>query len=101
MVVSERGRAPRVNEVGGKSPWAFTSMLAWGAGIAGGIVAGLTDDALRGLPVDPIFGTQVAKGGVTLEMGNVMAAYYLKTNVPASLIVPSYKPLTPIIKKDA
>ncbi len=101
MVVSERGRAPRVNDVGGKSPWAFTSMLTWGAGIAGGIVAGLTDDALRGLPVDPIFGTQVAKGGVTLEMGNVMAAYYLKTNVPASLIVPNYKPLTPIIKKDA
>jgi uncharacterized protein (DUF1501 family) len=101
MVMSERGRAPLLNAAGGKSPWAFTSVLLWGAGIASTVV-GTTDPALRGQRIEPIFGTapQGGKGGVLLEVGHIMAAYYLKTNVPGSLILPNYKPLAPILAGD-
>ncbi len=98
MVMSERGRAPLLNAAGGKSPWAFSSAMLWGAGIASTVV-GLTDPAMRGQRIEPIFGTrpQGSTPGVLLEIGHIMAAYYLKTNVPGSLILPNHKPLAPIL----
>lgn len=96
MVTSERARAPRLNTVGGKFAWPFTSVLLWGVGINGGAVAGLTDPALRGLPIDPIFGGQSDKAP-PLEMGNIISAIYLKNNIPTKLLLPDHKPLSPIL----
>lgn len=96
IVSSERGRAPILNDQNGKGSWAFTSVLLWGVGIRGGTVAGLTDKALRGLPIDPIFGGQ-SETAPPLEMGNIFSALYLKTNVPTKILLPNHKPLSPIL----
>jgi hypothetical protein len=102
IVMSERGRAPVMTANGGKGPWAFSSVLLWGAGIASTVV-GATDPALRGQRIEPIFGSepQGKSAGVLLEMGNIMAAYFLRTNVPGTLILPNVKPLAPILAEDA
>lgn len=99
IVTSERGRAPRLNSSGGKGAWPFTSALLWGVGIKGGTVAGLTDATLRGMPIDPIFGGQTTTNG-PLEMANIMAGIYLKTNVPTNILLPDHKPLSPILLAD-
>lgn len=96
IVTSERGRAPILNAQAGKSAWAFTSALLYGVGIRGGTTVGLTDDYLRGLPIDPIFGG-ISTNSAPLEMGNVMSAIYLKTNVPAKILLPNHTPLSSII----
>jgi len=99
IVSSERGRAPILNAQGGKNAWAFTSALLYGVGIKGGTIVGLTDDYLRGLPIDPIFGG-LSQKGVPLEMGNIMSAIFLKTNVPAKILLPNHTPLSPIISAE-
>lgn len=97
MVVSEGGRNPQLNAQDGKGPWPFTSMLLWGPGIAGGTTVGLTDPALRGVPIDPLFGGQTGSAITTIEMQHVMAAIYTKTNVPRKLILPNTMPLSLIL----
>lgn len=99
MLVSEGGRSPQLNAQAGKGPWAFTSTLLWGPGIAGGTTAGLTDAALRGMPIDPLFGGQTGPGAVTIEMRHLMAALYVKTNVPHKLILPDTTPLSIILSQ--
>lgn len=98
IVTSELGRSPKVNGAGRKGPWAFSSMLTWGKGIAGGKVIDASDATLRGLPINPIFGERSGdKSDVTLEPANVFAAIFLKNNVPMRLIVPNKKPLSAIL----
>ena len=99
IVTSERGRAPILNAQGGKQAWSFTSTLLYGVGIKGGTTAGITDDYLRGLPIDPIFGG-ISEKAPPLEMGNVMAAIYLKTNVPLKILLPNHTPLSQIISAE-
>lgn len=94
VVMSERGRAPHLNTNAGKSPWQYTSTLLWGPGLAGGQVIGSTDAWLRGETIDPIFGSS---GSVTLDMTNIMAAIYLKTNAPGVLLLPKIEPLSVIL----
>jgi hypothetical protein len=96
IVTSERGRSPTLNDREGKHAWSFTSALLYGVGIKGGTTVGITDDFLRGMPIDPIFGS-LANNASPLEMGNVMAAIYLKTNVPSKIMLPNHSPLSPII----
>lgn len=50
------GRHPRLNSLGGKDHWTFTSALLFGAGVAGGRVVGAYDDTLLGEPIDPATG---------------------------------------------
>ncbi len=99
IVTSERARAPILNGLAGKNAWAFTSALLYGVGIKGGTTVGLTDDYLRGLPIDPIFGG-FAPSAAPLEMGNIMSAIYLKTNVPAKILLPTHTPLSLIILEE-
>ncbi len=101
IVVSEGGRNPQLNAQAGKGPWSFTSALLWGPGIAGGTTVGLTDAALRGLPINPLFGGQSGPGTLTLEMQHVMAALYVKTNVPLKLILPDTAPLSLLLAAEA
>lgn len=96
IVMSERGRAAKLNAHAGKGPWPYTSALVWGVGIKGGAMAGETDALLRGLPYNPAFGGSGA-GAVTLEMGNIMAGVYLKANAPGILLLPTHQPLSTIL----
>ena len=100
IVVSEGGRNPQLNAQGGKGPWPYTSALLWGPGLAGGSAYGLTDAALRGLRIDPLFGGQTGNSVATLTMANVMAALYVKTNVPTKLILPNTVPLSLILSSE-
>jgi len=97
MVVSERGRHPRLNAQGGKEPWAFTSALLWGQGLNGTAVVGLTDDALRGIPIDPIFGTADSPSAVTIAMVNVYASLFLLGGLSIDTLLGGVKSLSRIL----
>ena len=51
VVISEMGRAPRLNAAGGKDHWTFTSAMLIGAGVRGSTVLGAYDDGLHGHPI--------------------------------------------------
>lgn len=63
LVLSEMGRPPTRNSIGGKDHWPVTSALLFGGGIAGGRVIGGTDEALGPLEV----------GGATLSPARLLA----------------------------
>jgi uncharacterized protein (DUF1501 family) len=101
VVVSDGGKSPQLNAKNGKGPWPYTSMLLWGVGIRGASVAGLTDRALRGIPIDPIFGTRDSKDAVAITAANVWAALYLKTKVTTEFLLPEdTAPLTLILNAE-
>jgi hypothetical protein len=52
VVVSEMGRAPKINYSGGKDHWTFTSAMLIGAGVKGGQVVGGFDESFLGRPMD-------------------------------------------------
>jgi len=99
LVVSECGRAPLLNAQGGKGPWPYTSALLWGPLVNGGTVVGLTDAALRGQPIDPVFGGQTGPNAVTLQIGHLITALYLRAGVAATQILPGYQALAQILKE--
>ncbi len=72
VVMSEMGRTPKLNAVGGKDHWTFTSAMLLGDGVAGGQVVGGYDEYLLGRPVDLASG-EPTKGGVELLPGHLGA----------------------------
>lgn len=101
VVLSDRGRAPKLNEASGKGPWPYTSMVLWGPGIKPSAIAGKTDAALRGIPIDPVFGTEGGANAVLIEASNVFASLYLRYNLPSKLLIPDTKPLSSIIQMES
>lgn len=81
VVTSEAGRSPRLNSYSGKDRWPFTSALAWGKFIAPGAVVGATDDYLRGIKIDPIFGLLDSARATILNMDNLFSALYFAGNI--------------------
>ena len=51
IVLSEMGRTPLLNHLGGKDHWTWTSALLIGAGVRGGATVGGWTEELTGLPV--------------------------------------------------
>jgi uncharacterized protein (DUF1501 family) len=100
IVTSEMGRSPTLNEQGGKGHWPWTSALLWGPTLRGGSVIGGTDQHLRGLPVDPIFGDIGVQTGVKIDMANVIAALGLQQRLLARGITGDVKPLSCILGYD-
>jgi len=98
VVMSEGGRAPRLNEDGGKGPWPYTSMLLWGATINGGKVVGLSDGHLRGIPIDPIFGGAGKDTSVMLTPANVWSAIYTKAGFDSGALIGPTPALAQVIK---
>lgn len=72
LVVSEMGRTPRHNTVGGKDHWLWTSAMLIGANVNGGRAVGQTDEWLRPTPIDLRTGAPSASGEV-IHAGNVLA----------------------------
>ncbi len=72
VVVSEMGRTPKLNEVGGKDHWPVTSALLLGAGLPGGRVLGATGEGLESVPIDLATGL-VKSSGNLLDYGSFAA----------------------------
>lgn len=98
VLMSDRGRSPRLNDRLGKNSWPYSSMLLWGPGIKSGSIGGKTDHFLRGIPIDPIFGNTDGANAVTLETAHVFSAIFTRFNLPVKLLIPDIKPLSTIIE---
>lgn len=61
-VLSEFGRTPLRNVVGGTDHFPHTSAMLFGAGIAGGRILGATNDRVQSLPIDMQTGKPDARG---------------------------------------
>lgn len=87
-VMSEMSRTPKLNAKGGKDHWPVTSMLVFGAGVAGGRAYGATDDEMNSLAVDFTTGSADA-AGATLLADNVVAGLLELCGVKASTHLPN------------
>jgi hypothetical protein len=103
IVKSEFGRSPTLNSLlkNGKDHWPYTSTLCWGVGINGGKSIGQTDDWMRGLPINPIFGTADDAAAIPLETKHIFAALYNLFGVPSTLILPDDPPASIILSAGA
>jgi uncharacterized protein (DUF1501 family) len=99
VVKSELGRSPQLNSSlkKGKSHWPFTSTMLWGTGINGGKTFGETDNRLRGLPINPIFGEVNGTGAIPLEMKHIFAALYNLFGIPSTLLMPDTTPASMLL----
>jgi hypothetical protein len=99
IVKSELGRSPQLNSLlkKGKDHWPFTSALCWGVGINGGRAIGETDDRMRGVPMNPVFGTTDDSNVIPLETKHLFAALFNLFGVPATLMLPDDPPASIIL----
>ena len=72
VVLSEMGRSPVLNALGGKDHWTTTSAMLLGAGVLGDQVVGAYDERLLGLPISLSTGL-VEEGGVALTSAHLGA----------------------------
>ncbi len=73
VVISEMGRAPRLNSLAGKDHWTFTSALVMGPGVRGGQVIGDLDTEGIGVPIDLVSG-ETSDHGTGLVPGHLGAS---------------------------
>jgi hypothetical protein len=72
LVVSEMGRSPMLNSLGGKDHWPYTSAMIVGAGVRGGQVIGASNEQLIGEKID--FNTGgLASSGTEVDVVNLHA----------------------------
>jgi uncharacterized protein (DUF1501 family) len=84
VVMSEMGRAPKLNARGGRDHGRFTSAMLVGSGIRGGQVVGEMDESFRGRPVDLASG-EATDAGTLLAPGHLGATLLALGDVaPAS-----------------
>lgn len=76
VVISEMGRTPTLNNLGGKEHWPFTSAMIVGKGVGGRVVGGFNDSQL-GSEVDLTTGEVVGDGQGTLVSPPVFGATLL------------------------
>jgi hypothetical protein len=97
VVMSEMGRAPSLNAVGGKNHWTFTSAMLIGAGVRGGAVAGGYADGLVGAPTDLTTGL-VDPAGVRLTSAHLGATLMSLAGLDAATLVPGAVPLDALLR---
>ncbi len=98
VVVSEMGRAPRVNASMGKDHWMTTSALLIGGGIRGGQVFGGYNDAMAGELVHPETGVLGGADGVILQPGHLGATLMALADMdPVAAFGPDLPPLTGVL----
>lgn len=96
VVVSEMSRTPKLNADLGKDHWPVTSMLVFGAGVAGGRVYGKSDDGLQAANIDLATG-QPDPAGKQLQYGNLVAGLLELVGVDSSAYLPSSEPFRAIL----
>jgi hypothetical protein len=92
VVFSEMGRTPKKNGQGGKDHWPIGSLIAFGAGVAGGRTYGGTDDKMLGKPVDLKTGALDANG-THLAADHVVAGLLALVGVDPKAYFPQTEPL--------
>lgn len=97
LVTSESGRSPTLNSLNGKDRWSYTSLLAWGKYIRPAAVVGKTDEYLRGVPLNPEFGTEEGETD-PITMRNVFAALYFAAAINYSKLLSKTNYLSLMIK---
>lgn len=97
VVMSEMGRAPGLNSVGGKDHWTFTSAMLIGSGVEGGAVAGGYGDGLVGAPTDLGTGA-VDPGGVRLTSAHLGATLMALAGLDAASLVPGARPVDALLR---
>jgi len=96
VVMSEMGRAPGLNAVGGKDHWTFTSAMLMGAGVRGGAVAGGYGAGLVGAPTDLVTG-RVDAAGTRLTSAHLGATLIALAGLDPSRLVPGAAPVSALI----
>jgi uncharacterized protein (DUF1501 family) len=95
VVLSEMGRTPYLNGIGGKDHWPYTAAMLWGPGVRGGVRLGGYDDFLSGQPLDLVSGevrpdgtvlTPAHLGATLLTLGAVDPAAWIEA-APVSAIL--------------
>jgi len=96
VVLSEMGRSPWINALGGKDHWTFTTAMLIGAGIRGGVVAGEYEAGLVGAPVDLETGLATATGTrlTSMHLGATLAAI---AGLDPELLAPGTEPIRGIL----
>jgi len=87
VVLSEMGRTPELNAVGGKDHWPWTSAMLIGSGIAGGRALGAWTEVLAGEPVDPVSG-EVRADGEVLQPGHLGATLLALADIDPAEWIP-------------
>ncbi len=87
VVMSEMGRGPQLNSIGGKDHWTFTSAMVFGSGVEGGQVLGGYDDDWVGTPLDGRVLSTLDLGATLLQMGGLDPAEHLPRGVPITQLM--------------
>jgi uncharacterized protein (DUF1501 family) len=95
-VLSEMGRTPLLNGVGGKDHWPYTSVMLLGAGLTGDRVVGGFDTTYYGQNVDPASG-DVAEGGEVLSAEAIGATLLALADVDPADYVMGVQPIDGVI----
>jgi len=95
MVVSEMGRSPLINALGGKDHWPYTSAMFIGPGVSAGVVSG-TDDTLRQVAVDLDSG-EASAGGRALQTHDVLATATALMGLDAAELYPDSEVIRAVV----
>ena len=98
VVLSEMGRAPWLNTLGGKDHWTFTSAMLIGSGVRGGTVTGGYGSGLVGQPVDLETGL-VTDSGTRLSSAHLGATLSTLAGLDAEAIVPGAEPIWSVMSE--
>lgn len=90
FVGSDFGRTPFYNDGQGKDHWNATSLMAFGAGVAGGRVVGGTDADFSEQRIDPTTLQPTNEGGLRLRFAHVHRAARRLAGVADNSIVRAY-----------
>ena len=96
VAMSDLGRTPRLNGVGGKDHWPIGSMMVAGPGVRGGRVIGATDQGLAGVPINHASGRPSTSGDL-LGCESVGAALLTIGGVDANSFLQGVQPLGALI----
>jgi uncharacterized protein (DUF1501 family) len=91
LVLSEMGRAPKLNADNGKDHWPVTSAMLLGAGVRGGQALGGTSDELDALALDLATGLP-SEGGEQLQAGHLVAGVLETLGVDTHAYLPEVEP---------
>ena len=89
VVMSEMGRDPRLNTLGGKHHWTYTSLMLVGAGVQGGQVIGEFDEYVTGKPLDLATG-ETKDDGIALLPGHIGATLLAMGDVDPEEYLPEF-----------
>lgn len=96
VVLSEMGRTPALNGLGGKDHWPFTSVLLFGDGLVGDRTVGGWDSNWYGQPIDSA-SAEVDEAGQILSAEAVGATLLALADVDPAEFVSGVEPLTGVL----